>query len=142
MRIFEVNTFSNEYLEAVRKFLAMLTVDPPPFTEDDFMNLMASRNSHLFLIEVDHQIAGMATIAIYESPTGTKAWVEDVVIDEACRGQGLGRLLMQHVIDYAKSHAKGLLMLTSNPSRIAANKLYQSLGFEQKQTNVYVMRCN
>ena len=68
-------------------------------------------------------------------------WIEDVVIDEAYRGKGLSKMLVRHAIDFVKSQGIPALMLTSNPKRTAANKLYQTMGFEQKETNVYRMNC-
>jgi len=140
MKIIEVNEFTIEYFDAVQKFLSLLNPDHHPFTEENYRELLACGNSHLFFLLDEHIIAGMATVGIYRSPTGTKAWIEDVVVDEACRGKGLGRMLTQHAIDFAKSQQADSLMLTSNPSRIAANKLYQRMGFERKETNVYRMR--
>jgi len=137
MKIIEVTEFSGDYLDSVRKFLRLLTSEPKQFTELNFRELLTSDNSHLFFLLDENTIAGMATVGIYSSPTGVKGWIEDVVIDEAYQGKGLGRALTQHAIDYAKSQHADSLMLTSHPSRIAANKLYQSIGFEQKQTNVY-----
>ena len=81
----------------------------------------------------------MLTVGVYLSPTGSKAWIEDVVVDDMFRGRGLGRKLVTHAIDYCKSQNINTLMLTSNPKRVAANALYQSLGFERKETNVYKM---
>ena len=137
MKIIEVTEFTNEYLDAVHKFLRLLTSEPKQLTETDFRKLLASGNSHLFFLIDDTTIAGMLTVGIYRSPTGSKAWIEDVVIDEAYRGKGLGRILTQHAIDYTQSQQVNSLMLTSNPFRVAANNLYQSIGFEQKETNVY-----
>ena len=90
-------------------------------------------------MQQNEQIACMLTVGIYYSPTAGKAWIEDVVVDENFRGQGLSKLLVLHAIEFVKSQHIPLLMLTSNPSRIAANKLYQSMGFERKETNVYRM---
>ena len=140
MKIIEVREFSEEYSEIVQKFLGQLLSEPVSFMETDFKELLASGNSHLFLLFDEAAIAGMATVGIYRSPSGSKAWIEDVVIDESYRGMGLGRLLTQHAIDFAKSQRADLLMLTSSPKRIAANNLYQSIGFEQKETNVYRMK--
>ena len=109
------------------------------FTESMFHELLASYHSHLFFLQQNEQIAGMLTVGIYHSPTGGKAWIEDVVVDENFRGQGLSKLLVLHAIEFVKSHHIPLLMLTSHPSRIVANKLYQSMGFERKETNVYRM---
>ena len=81
----------------------------------------------------------MLTLGKYYSPTGCKAWIEDVVVDNAYRGQGLGRMLVEEAIEQARGWGAETLMLTSNPKRIAANALYRSLGFEPKETNVYRM---
>ena len=138
--IIEVNTYSLEYQEAMQRFLNQLTTSPMVLTESMFHKLLASENSHLFFIMKDEQIAGMLTVGIYYSPTGGKAWIEDVVVDETFRGQGLSKLLVAHAIEFVKSKQIPLLMLTSNPKRIAANKLYQAMGFERKETNVYRMK--
>lgn len=135
--IIEIKTYSPEYHEAMQRFLNQLTTSPMVLTESMFHQLLASENSHLFFIMKDEQIAGMLTVGIYYSPTGGKAWIEDVVVDETFRGQGLSKLLVAHAIEFVKSQQIPLLMLTSNPKRIAANKLYQSMGFERKETNVY-----
>ena len=138
--IIEIKTYSPEYHEAMQRFLNQLTTSPMVLTESMFHQLLASENSHLFFIMKDEQIAGMLTVGIYYSPTGEKAWIEDVVVDETFRGQGLSKLLVAHAIEFVKSQQIPLLMLTSNPKRIAANKLYQTMGFERKETNVYRMK--
>ena len=138
--IIEVNTYSLEYQEAMQRFLDQLTSHPMTLTEPMFRQLLESANSHLFFLMKDEQIAGMLTVGIYHSPTGGKAWIEDVVVDETFRGQGLSKLLVAHAIEFVKSKQIPLLMLTSNPKRIAANKLYQAMGFERKETNVYRMK--
>ena len=81
----------------------------------------------------------MLTLAHYMAPTGRKLWVEDVVVDSSLRGKSIGRALVQHAIEKAKEIG-GTLMLTSKPARVAANALYRSSGFEQKETNVYRMK--
>ena len=138
--IIEIKTYSPEYHEAMQRFLNQLTTSPMVLTESMFHQLLDSENSHLFFIIKDEQIAGMLTVGIYHSPTGGKAWIEDVVVDETFRGQGLSKVLVAHAIEFVKSQQIPLLMLTSNPKRIAANKLYQALGFERKETNVYRMK--
>lgn len=84
------------------------------------------------------RIVGTATLCISHSPTGRKGGIEDVVVLSACRGQGLGRRLMEHVIDYARRELSPIVLhLTSRPSRVAANGLYRALGFQPYDTNVY-----
>jgi GNAT superfamily N-acetyltransferase len=138
--IIEINTYSAEYHEAMQRFLDQLTTHPMTLTETMFRQLIDSENSHLFFLMKEGQIAGMLTVGIYYSPTGGKAWIEDVVVDEAFRGQGLSKQLVAHAIEFTQSKQIPLLMLTSNPKRIAANKLYQAMGFSRKETNVYRMK--
>ena len=138
--IIEIQSYSPEYHEAMQRFLDQLTTNPMTLTEEMFRQLLDSPNSHLFFLMKDEQIAGMLTVGIYHSPTGGKAWIEDVVVDEAFRGQGLSKLLVAHAIEFTKSQGIPSLMLTSNPKRIAANKLYQAMGFGRKETNVYRMK--
>ena len=138
--IIEINTYSLEYHEAMQRFLDQLTSNPTTLTEEVCRQLLESPNSHLFFLLKDEQIAGMLTVGTYFSPTGGKAWIEDVVVDKTFRGQGLSKLLVAHAIDFVKSQQIPLLMLTSNPKRVAANRLYQAMGFERKETNVYRMK--
>ena len=138
--IIEIQTYSKEYYEAMQRFLDQLTSSPMTLTETMFRQLLESENSHLFFLMKDGQIAGMLTVGIYYSPTGGKAWIEDVVIDESFRGQGLSKLLVAHAIEFTKAKQVPSLMLTSNPKRVAANKLYQSIGFGRKETNIYRMK--
>ena len=83
------------------------------------------------------EILGMLSLIVMKIPTGNKAWIEDVVVDESARGRGIGRELMNHAHEEAKKHGVKSIDLTSRPSRESANELYQSLGYEIRQTNVY-----
>ncbi len=138
--IIEIKEFSLVAFEAAKEMSKQLSTEIPVMTENDFRKIIASDNTHLFFLYTGEAIAGMLTLAVYHTPSGSKAWIEDVVINEAYRGNGFGRLLTQHAIDFVRSAGINILMLTSSPSRIAANKLYQSIGFEQKVTNVYRMK--
>jgi len=139
MKIIEVKEYLPEYLKAVQKLLQQLITDSMPFTEANFKSILNAENSYMFFLLEGDVITGMASVGIYRSPSGVKAWIEDVVVDEAYRGKGLGRLLIQYVINFAKSKGADLLMLTSSPKRITANNLYQSIGFKRKETNLYRM---
>ncbi len=103
---------------------------------------VASATSHFFAImDENGHIVGCATLCVYDSPTGRKASVEDVVVSSRYRGQGLGRMLMERVIEYARCELGDVeLHLTSSPLRVAANELYKKLGFEKRETNAYGMR--
>ena len=112
-----------------------------PVTALQQQRAVAAPGTRIFIAENDAKhIVGCATLCVFESPTGRKASIEDVVVLPAYRGQGIGRTLQQRIIDFAGSKLSPIdLRLTSNPSRVEANELYQALGFVQRETNVYKM---
>jgi len=140
MHIKEITAYTVEIQESVIEFLKLLVEGEITISEAALKEIIGSTNSHLFFAidDKDHYM-GMLTVGIYLSPTGKKAWIEDVVVDEAYRGLGVGKKLTEHAIQFVKEQNIPLLMLTSNPKRIAANGLYQRLGFEKRETNVYRM---
>ena len=101
--------------------------------------VIESPNSHLLVATEDDELVGMLTIATYITPTGKKAWIEDVVVDEIHRGKGFAKELISYAIDWARRHDIPILMLTSNPKRVAANQLYPKMLFQRRETNVYRM---
>lgn len=124
--------------EAIRILIEQLTGRESTFGEDDLRNTLQDSASRLFVMRHNDNIVGMITLGIYFCPTGRKVWIEDVVIDRELRGKGLGQRLVEFAINYVKENLSPCsLMLTSRPSRIAANELYRKSGFEQRQTNVY-----
>ena len=98
--------------------------------------------THLFAaVGNDGRILGCASLCVFDSPTGRKASVEDVVVSSDARRQGIGRALMEHIIGYALRELAPIdLHLTSRPERVAANEMYKRMGFEKRVTNVYRMR--
>lgn len=125
-------------VKALRMLIKQLTGRDSSFGEEELRQTLQDNASRLFVMRREDAIIGMLTLCIYHCPTARKVWVEDVVVDSAYRGQGLGKELVAFAIDYVeKNLAPCSLMLTSRPSRIAANELYRKAGFEQRQTNVY-----
>ena len=82
-------------------------------------------------------ILGSLTLVVFPIPTGIRAWIEDVVVDDAARGRGVGEELNRFALDLAGRLGARTVDLTSRPSREAANRLYQRIGFEARDTNVY-----
>lgn len=141
MIIKEVRTLSLQQLDDLLSLMKELTTDAV-VTPELLQRTVTEHNSHFFAaLSDENRIVGCATLCVYDSPTGRKASVEDVVVSSECRGQGLGKALMEHLIAYARKELGDVdLHLTSRPHRVAANELYQKLGFTKKETNVYVMK--
>ncbi len=139
LEIFEVKEAQASFVEPVNRLLAQLSSSGVSVTFEQLQALADSEASHLFLARFDGRIVAMLTLGEYLAPTGRKMWIEDVVVDAAARGHSFGRAMVEYAIEYARGVGKGVLMLTSRPSRVAANALYRSCNFEQKETNVYKM---
>ena len=136
----QINALTPAIQTAIQHFIDLLVSTPYTASNETLTALVASENSHLFLAyDETENIMGMITVGIYYSSTGKKAWIEDVVVDDTYRGKGIGEKLVQHAIEFVKTKNVNLLMLTSHPSRIAANKLYPRVGFSKRETNVYKM---
>ena len=138
MEIQELQNYTQAQFEDLKQLMSELS-DRVNFAQTDLMLVLKDSNCHLYVIFDSERIIGCATLCIFHSPTGTKASIEDVVVSSAYRGQHLGKQLMEYVLEQAKAFAPIELHLTSNPMRVAANKLYQSIGFQKKETNCYQM---
>jgi ribosomal protein S18 acetylase RimI-like enzyme len=138
MKIKRIKRFGERVFEAVLKLLPQLSSDAELASSQYFKSILTSKNIHFFIAELDNrEIVGMLTIATYNTPSGTKAWIEDVIVDESQRGKGIGKALVLFAISYSKSLGAKSVGLTSRPSRTVANRLYQKMGFVQYETNVY-----
>ena len=133
-----------EIHEAMGRLIPQLSRSAAPMSEADVQRFLSQDSVHLFAFrpdEADAQgnrpILGMLSLVAFEIPTGVRAWVEDVVVDEAARGQGAGFALVEAAVEHAKNVGARTVDLTSRPSREAANRLYQRAGFQLRETNVY-----
>lgn len=137
-KIIELNSLTDAQVQEV--IALMEELDPTiKVTEEMVRRTVEAPGTHFFAVMDGEHIIGCASLCVFESPTGRKASIEDVVVASGYRGKHLGKQLMQHVIEYAKTLAPINLQLTSRPEREAANKLYQSLGFQKRETNAYRM---
>ena len=127
---------TDELRDALSHLLPQLSSSPPP-TLDELRLITANPESVLFVARLEGRIVGSLTLIFYRIPTGLKSWIEDVVVDEAARGHGIGELLNRAALDEARRRGAKAVSLTSRPSREAANRLYQRIGFESRPTNVY-----
>ena len=122
---------------AFARLIPQLSSSSPAPTAADLLAIVDNPNSVLFLAEVDGALVGSLTLAFYRIPTGLKAWIEDVVVDASARGHGVGEALNLAAIAEARARGAKNVSLTSRSSREAANRLYQRLGFEPYETNLY-----
>lgn len=143
MVIEKVFAITDEIFIAVRQLVAELGTRKPIPSRDEMIAFVESESSTLWIAREPDQngrIVGMLTLAIYRVPTGIRSIVEDVAVDSNFRRRGIARSLMETAIDYARRSGAGVLTLSSNPDRDAANRLYQSMGFERRRTNPYIYR--
>lgn len=140
VEIIEAVEVTPELVEAFARLIPQLSSSNPAPTETELAAICESEASVLLLAidrDADDRILGSLTLAWFRIPTGVRAWIEDVVVDEAARGHGVGELLNRAALDRASELGAKTVELTSRPSREAANRLYQRIGFVARDTNVY-----
>lgn len=126
-----------EVVEAMVRLLPQLSSSAPPPTAVEIGEIVGSPATLLLLARVGGRIVGSLTLALFRLPSGMRAWIEDVVVDGSARGHGVGEALNRAALEAARQRGARTVDLTSRPSREAANRLYQRLGFVARDTNVY-----
>jgi ribosomal protein S18 acetylase RimI-like enzyme len=126
-----------EILEGLHRLVPQLSKSAAPMTLAELTEIVGAPATPFFIARVDGRIVGSLTLVVFRLPTGVRAWIEDVVVDEAARGHGVGAALNTAAIAHALERGSRTIDLTSRPSREAANRLYQRLGFVARDTNVY-----
>jgi ribosomal protein S18 acetylase RimI-like enzyme len=127
-----------ELVDAMARLLPQLSRSAPAPTPEELGEIVASPATDLLVAHDESgAILGSLTLVVFRIPTGVRAWIEDVVVDGDARGKGVGEALNRFALDIAASRGARSVDLTSRPSREAANRLYQRLGFVARDTNVY-----
>jgi ribosomal protein S18 acetylase RimI-like enzyme len=140
VRVEAALTADPELLHAMARLVPQLSSTAPPPTAYELEGIIESPATTLFIARgEDDQIIGALTLAVFRTPTGVRAWIEDVVVESAARGGGIGSALVHEAVALARRAEARTVDLTSRPHRADANRLYQRLGFEQRDTNVYRM---
>jgi len=122
---------------ALGKLIPQLSASSSLPSAEQLSEILDHDASTLLLARDGDTIVGSMTLVVFPIPTGTRAWIEDVVVDEGARGQGVGEALNRRAIEIALKAGAKTVDLTSRPSRKAANRLYQRLGFAARETNIY-----
>ncbi len=132
-----VQVVTDEVVQAFGRLLPQLSRSAKPLDAEALRNLAAWQGNHLLVARLDGEIVGALTLAMFPIPTGLRAWIEDVVVDEVARGRGIGAALTREAVRLARAAGARTVDLTSRPSREAANRLYERLGFQLRDSKVY-----
>ncbi len=139
LQISEVTHVTNDLVSAMARLVPQLSRSAPAPDAGALEEMVRSPAIRLLVARVhdDGPIVGTLTLALFRIPSGVRAWIEDVIVDESVRGQGGGEALSRHALSLAGDAGARTVELTSRPSRQAANRLYQRIGFHLRDTNVY-----
>ncbi|WP_433378426.1 GNAT family N-acetyltransferase [Actinoplanes sp. CA-142083] len=132
-----VHEVSDELVEAFGRLLPQLSRSAPPLGADQLRAIAGWPGNRLLVARLDGAVVGTLTLVLFPIPTGLRAWIEDVVVDESARGHGVGAALTNEAVRLAREEGAKTVDLTSRPSRAAANRLYERLGFQVRESKVY-----
>ncbi len=134
----EATAADDDLVEAFVRLIPQLSSSSPPPGKQELTEIIRSPATVLLVAhDGEGKVVGSLTLVLFRIPTGLRAWIEDVVVDEGARGEGVGKALTEAALARAKSAGARSVDLTSRADRAAANRLYQRLGFESRATNVY-----
>jgi ribosomal protein S18 acetylase RimI-like enzyme len=138
VKVEEAFAVTDDLVAAFVRLIPQLSRSAPAPTVEELSMIVASPATALLVARNDDgAIVGSLTLALFRIPTGVRAWIEDVVVDESARGTGVGEELNREALRIAAEAGAVTVDLTSRPSREAANRLYKRLGFVERETNVY-----
>jgi ribosomal protein S18 acetylase RimI-like enzyme len=143
MVIITADQVTDELAAAFERLVPQLTSRHSPPSREHLSALIRSGASRLLVArhpDGEGSIIGALCLTVYHVPTGTRAIIEDVIVDESVRGHGIGEALVRKGLEMAKQEGASGVALTSNPAREAANRLYLRMGFTRRDTNAYFYR--
>ncbi|MFJ9802695.1 GNAT family N-acetyltransferase [Streptomyces wuyuanensis] len=132
-----VRDANDESVAAFARLLPQLSGRAGPLGHEGVRRLLACDANTVLMARVGGVVVGMLTLVVFPLPSGLRARIEDVVVDEAARGHGVGGALTEEALRLAEAAGARTVDLTSRPSRAAANRLYERLGFEARESRVY-----
>ena len=128
---------TGEEVEAFGRLLPQLSKSAPPLGQAELEALVGCPADTVLMARSDGVITGTLTLVMFPLPTGLRAWIEDVVVDEAARGQGIGEAMTHEALRIAREAGARTVDLTSRPSRAAAGRLYERVGFTLRESRLY-----
>ena len=137
MRVEVLDQVTDEIVVAFDRLLPQLSRSAEALDAAALRRLVSYEANTILIARSGDAIVGTLTLVVFPIPTGLRAWIEDVVVDESARGQGVGAALTEEALRVARAAGVRTVDLTSRPERAAANRLYQRLGFAQRNSRVY-----
>jgi ribosomal protein S18 acetylase RimI-like enzyme len=141
MRVERALEADEALVDAVARLVPQLSPNRRPPSLSELAELVAAPGTNLVVARDGEAVLGMLTMIVYRLPTGIRAWIHDVVVDQPARGRGVGEALAVEALRLAETAGAISVELTTRQGREAANRLYRRLGFEQRETNVYIRRA-
>jgi ribosomal protein S18 acetylase RimI-like enzyme len=137
IEVLRLREATDEDVDAINRLLPQLSKSAPRLDAGTVQQVATWNGNSLLVARVAGEIVGMLTLVTFPIPTGLRAWIEDVVVDESLRGQGVGAALTREAVRLARAAGARTVDLTSRPAREAANRLYERLGFQLRDSRVY-----
>ncbi|MGI6572553.1 MAG: GNAT family N-acetyltransferase [Fermentimonas sp.] len=137
MKIERISQVDESTVEVFKKLMPQLTGKDKHPSLEELQRVIQSDERFLFFATENGEVIGTLTLVFYQLPSGLKAWIEDVIVDEQARGKGVATALLKHALQVAREKGALKADLTSMPWRQAANSLYQKMGFEKRESNMY-----
>lgn len=139
IQIVQLTDFLSSDADAMRELISQLGNNFQPFTDEALKEIIKNPYAYLWIARdtTNQRIVGMLTQITYRIPYTIKSYLDDLVVDEAYRGQKIGSRLLENAITQAKEAGSSYVEFTSNPKRIAGNKLYEKMGFKKREANIY-----
>ncbi|MEA2294659.1 MAG: hypothetical protein QOE86_2298 [Solirubrobacteraceae bacterium] len=113
--------------EAVQGLLSLLSAEA----------VVVAGDAPTFVAEAGGQVVGMVTVCVFTTLTGTKAYLDHLVVTREWRRRGVARQLMRHAIDVATTAGAARIDLTASDAKVAARTLYGLLGFRERETGSF-----
>ncbi len=137
LEIVVLDAISDEFIEALHRIIPQLAPETSLPSREQLQSVIQCSNNTLLAARVNSRTVGTLTLTMIVTPTGVTGWIADVVVDSLIRGKGIGEKLVREAIAIAESKGARYVDLSSRPVREAANRLYQRIGFEKRETNYY-----
>lgn len=137
VEVSELTTITTEAVAAFNRLLPQLSSSAQPLDAGALKAIVSAEASTVLIARMEGSIAGTLTLAMFPVPTGVRAWIEDVVVDESARGNRIGEALVLRALKIASDAGARTVDLTSRPSREAAGRLYEKVGFQIRESRLY-----